>query len=163
MCDPLTASAVIAGVATVAETASTVVAETKAANAQAKAINNQLKVTTEESRKQATDEIFDQMRATRREQARTRAAAGEAGLSTDSANIEDLLMDSAMQGQMSGARSIANMESRNDNYQAEATSQMSKVQKPTALGAGIQIGAAAASAWNGIQSAKITAARAKKA
>jgi hypothetical protein len=154
MCEPITAS-IVAGALTVASTAANVFAQAKSAKEQAHAINNQLKVNTEESREQATDELFDQMRATRREQSRIRSAAGEAGLSTDSGNVEDMLMDSAVQGQLKNDRSIANLESREASLQANAESQMSKVQSPTVLGAGLQIASSAVSAWSGVRSAQL--------
>lgn len=154
MCDPVTA-AIAVGVTTVASTAANVVAQTKAANAQQKAINQQLAVTREETRQEATAQLFDQMRAARREQGRIRTAAGEAGLSLDSGSIEGLLLDSATQMELQGDRTLANMESRHNANVAEAESMMSHIQKPTALGAGLQIASAAASAWSGVQNAKI--------
>lgn len=154
MCDPVTA-AIAVGVTAVAGTAANVVAQTKAANAQQRAINEQLAVTREETRQEATAQLFDQMRAARREQGRIRTAAGEAGLSLDSGSIEGLLLDSATQMELQGDRTLANMESRHNANVAEASSMMSQIQKPTALGAGLQIASSAASAWSGVQSAKI--------
>lgn len=145
--------------ATVAQTTAGVVAQAKTAKAQAKAINNQLEVTAEENRKQASAELFDQMRASRREQARIRTGAGEAGLSLGSGSVENLLLDSAMQLEFKQDRTLANMESRHNANVAEAESMMSRIQKPTALGAGLQVGASAASAWSGVQNAKIPKAR----
>lgn len=156
MCDPVTA-AVVVGVTSVASTAAIVVAQTKAANAQAKAINDQLAVTREETRQEAMAQLFDQMRAARREQGRIRTTAGEAGLSLSGGSIEALLLDSAMQMELQGSRTIANMESRHNANVADANSMMSQIQKPTALGAGLQIASAAASAWSGIADAKIKA------
>lgn len=146
MCDPVTATLVAVAVV---GTGSQMIAQAKMAKAQNKAIKNQLAVNNEEARQEATGELFDQMRATRREQSRIRAAAGEAGLSTTSGNIEALLNDSAMQGGLQGARTLANQESRTRANVAEATSMYSQVEKPTALGAGLQIAAAGASAWAG--------------
>jgi hypothetical protein len=145
MCDPITASIAIAVVATTAG----VVAKNQAVKAQAKAINNQLSVVNEENRQKASGELFDAMRATRREQGRIRAAAGEAGLSTSSGNIEALLSDSQMQGGLSQQRLLANMESRQRANNAEAESSLSQLQKTTALGAGIQIASAAGNAYIG--------------
>lgn len=162
MCDPVSA-AVVAGVMTVASTAASVVAQSKAADAQAKAINSQLQATEDENRQAASAELFDQMRATRREQARIRAASGEAGLDIGSASIENLLADSAMQGSLQGSRTLANLESRDRAAEEEAKSQMSRVQKPTALGAGLQIGTAAANAWSGVEHAKLEVKREKAA
>jgi hypothetical protein len=155
MCDPVTA-AVVVGVTSVASAAANVVAQTKTAKAQTKAINDQRTVVREETREQASAELFDRMRAGRREQAKIRAASGEAGLSLSSGgSIENLLLDSAMQTEMATDRTIANMESRHRANEADADSMLSRIQKPTALGAGLQIASAATSSWSGIQSAKI--------
>lgn len=96
------------------------------------------------------------MRATRREQARIRTASGEAGLSLQSGTIEQLLLDSAMQGELQGSRTIANMESRNAASTAEAASALSQIQKPTALGAGLQIASSAAAGWSDLEKAKVS-------
>ena len=155
MCDPVTA-AIVVGVSSVASTAANVVAQTKTANAQTAAINAQRAVNREETRQQASAELFDRMRAGRREQASVRAAGGEAGLSLSSGgSIEALLLDSAMQTEMANDRTLANMESRHRANEADANSMLSRIQKPTALGAGLQIASAAAGAWSGVESAKI--------
>lgn len=154
MCEPVTAAIVTAAL-TVATTAGNVVSQIKSANARTKAINDQRAVAREETRQVASAELFDQSRAARREQGRIRAAAGEAGLSIASHSIEGLLFDTAMQAEMSGDRTIANMESRHRANESEANSMLSQIQKPTALGAGLQIASAAAQAWSGVQSAKI--------
>lgn len=155
MCEPITAAAIMSAVATVASTAASVSAQAKAAKAQTKAINEQVAVDREENRQQASAELFDEMRATRREQARIRAAAGEAGLSLGSGSVEALLMDSAQQGEFQTDRTLANMESRHQAELAQANSMMSKIQKPTALGAGIQIGSAIADGYSTVAKAKI--------
>lgn len=162
MCDPVTAAVALA-VTTVAGTAANVVAQTKNAKAQTKAIREQQGVVAEENRQAATGELFEQMRATRREQARIRTASGEAGLSLQSGSVEGLLMDSAMQGELQGSRTIANMESRHAANTAEAQSALSKIQKPTALGAGLQIGMAAAGGWTDVRNAKVKSGKIKKA
>lgn len=141
---------------TTATTAANVVAQSKTAKAQTKAINEQRTVVREETRQQASAELFDRMRAGRREQGKIRAAAGQAGLSLSSGgSIENLLLDSAMQVELAQERTMANMESRQRASEAEANSMLSRIQKPTALGAGLQIGAAAASGWSGVKGAKI--------
>lgn len=156
MCDPISASIAVA-VTAVASTTANVIAHSKAAKAQTRAINDQRSVVREETRQEATGELFDQMRAARREQASIRTAAGEAGLSLSSGgSIENLLLDSAMQSELKADRTIANMESRHRSGEAEANSMLSKIQKPTALGAGLQIASAAASGWSGISDAKIS-------
>lgn len=156
MCDPVTA-AIVVGVTAVASTTANVIAQSKAAKAQTKAINAQREVVREETRQKATGDLFDQMRASRREQAKIRVASGEAGLSLSSGSVEGLLLDSAMQSELASDRTIANMESRHRANEAEANSMLSRIQKPTALGAGLQIASSAASAWSGVQQAKIGA------
>lgn len=154
MCDPITA-AVVVGVTSVVGTTANVIAQTKAANRQADAINAQLEQVQQANREAASAEMFDRQRAARREQARIRVAAGEAGLGLNSGSIGQMLMDSAMQADLAHQRSIANRESRDLAAQSEAESMMSQVQKPTLLGAGLQIGSAAASAWQNISSARV--------
>lgn len=161
MCDPVTA-AIAVGVTTVASTAANVVATARSAKAQERAVREQLAVTREETRQEASAELFDQMRAARRERGRIRAAAGEAGLSLASGSIESLLMDSAMQAELARDRTLANMESRQRANLAEAQSMMSQIQKPTAFGAGLQLAAAGAQAWSGVQGAKIAKANASR-
>lgn len=154
MCDPVTA-AVVVGVTTVASTGAQLIAASKNAKAQERAIREQQAIEREETRQLATSQLFDDMRAARREQAKIRSAAGEAGLSLASGSIEGLLMDSAMQMELSRDRTIANMESRHRANTAAAESALSQVQKPTALGAGLSLASAAASGWSGVQQAKI--------
>lgn len=154
MCDPITAAIVI-GVTSVAGTTANVIAQTQNAKAQTKAINEQRAVVREEARQEATGQLFDQMRAARRERAQIRTAAGEAGLGLNSGSIEGLLNDSAMQQELQGSRTIANMESKHRANEADANSMLSRVQSPTLLGAGLQIGSSAMSAWSGVRSAKI--------
>jgi hypothetical protein len=155
VCEPV-AAAIAVAVTTVASTTANVIAQTKSAKAQTKAINEQRAVVREETRQEATGQLFDQRRATRREQASIRTAGGEAGLSLSSGgSIENLLLDSAMQMELANDRTIANMESRHRADEAQANSMLSRIQKPTALGAGLQIASAAASGWSGIENAKI--------
>jgi len=156
MCDPVTA-AIVVGVTAVAGTTANVIGQAQAAKAQTKAINEQRAVVREENRQQATGELFEQMRAARREQASIRTAAGEAGLGLNSGSVESLLDDSAMQMELQGSRTIANMESKHRANEAEANSMLSRISSPTLLGAGLQIASAGASAWSGISDAKIKA------
>lgn len=104
--------------------------------------------------------MFDQMRAARREQAQIRTAAGEAGLGLNGGSIESLLFDSAMQMELQGSRTLANLESRNAANDAEAESALSQIQRPTLLGAGLQVAGAAASGWAGVQNSKLAIKRA---
>lgn len=144
MCDPVTIGITALAVAT---STAEVVSQAKAAKAQTKAILNQREVMLEENRRAASAELFDRSREARREAARIRTAAGEAGLSLTSGSVEAMLMDSAMQQELAGDRTLANYESRNRATNAEAKSMLSHVQKPTALGAGLTIAGAAAGAY----------------
>jgi hypothetical protein len=157
MCDPVSISAAIA----VASAAAGSMAQIKSAKAQTAAINAQQKVVREENRQVASAELFDEMRATRREQAKIRTTAGEAGLSLTSGSVEGLLMDSAMQGEMSRDRVLANLESRNTAAYAETSSALSRIQKPTALGVGLNVANAAAQGWANIDAANIKKATPK--
>lgn len=154
MCDPVTA-AVVVGVTTLASTAAGIVQTNQMAKRTEKAIKAQAAVAREETRAEATAELFDQMRAARREAGRTKAAAGEAGVNLDSGSIEALLMDSAMQTELKNDRTLANMESRHNQNVAEANAALSRIEKVSPIQAGIQLAAAGASAWSGVQNAKI--------
>jgi hypothetical protein len=151
----MTAAAIVAGITTVANAGAQLIQASKHAKAQAEALNKQLGIARQETRREASSELFDSMREARREQAKVRAQAGEAGLSLTSGSIEDLLMDSAMQGEMRADRTLANMEARHRANVAEGESMASRIQKPTLLGAGLQLGAAGTSAWLGVENAKI--------
>lgn len=117
------------------------------ASARAKAVSAQQEVMAEENRQATSAEMFDRDRAARREQARIRTAAGEAGLDLGSGSVENLLLDSAMQDSLSNQRSLANMESRIAAGDAEANSMRSQIQSPTLLGAGLQIASSAANQY----------------
>ncbi|BBE35398.1 virion core protein, T7 gp14 family [Sphingosinicella microcystinivorans] len=151
MCDPVSIGVTALAVAT---STAQVVSQAKAAKAQTKAILNQREVMLEENRRAASAELFDRSREARREAARIRTAAGEAGLSLTSGSVEAMLMDSAMQQELAGDRTLANYESRNRATNAEAESMLSHVQKPTALGAGLTIAGSAAEAYIGSPSGK---------
>ena len=142
MCNPLALAAVA-----VVSTATSVISQVQTANAQAKAINNQLAVKSKEIDQSATAEINDRMREARREQGRIVVAAGESGLNLESGAIETLLRDSATQATLSNERSLANRESRRVATDAEA--QRAMPSKPTLLGAGLQIALAGANSYAG--------------
>lgn len=152
MCDPVTAAL---GVVSVASTIGGQIAASKSAKAQERAIRSQQKLVREETRRKATNELFDQMREMRRQQGKIRSAAGEAGLGLHSGAVEGLLFDTAMQKELQGDRTLANMESRHAANTADAASMLSQIQKPTLLGAGLQVGASALSAYSAASKAKI--------
>lgn len=143
----------------VAQTGVSIAQQAKTAKAQNRAISDQLDASQEEARQLATSEIFDDMRASRREQGAIRAAAGEAGLALNSGAVDGLLFDSAMQAELNMDRSLANQESRSNANVAEATSMYSQVDNVSPLGAGLQLAGAGLSAWSGVQGAKIQKAQ----
>lgn len=122
----------------------------QSAKSQMKAIATQQERMAEENRVATSTEMFDRDRQARREQARILTAAGEAGLSLNSGAVENMLLDSAMQQNLSNQRSLANMESRIAASDAEANSMRSKVASPTLLGAGLQIAGSVASNTKGL-------------
>ncbi len=152
MCEPLLITAALS----VASAAASGVAQIQTAKAQTKAIRAQQAAVREETRQVATAETFDSMRATRREQAKIRTAAGEAGLSLTSGSVEGLLLDSAMQGELNRDRILANLESRQASATAETSSALSRIQKPTALGVGLNLANAAAGGYADINAARIS-------
>lgn len=138
----------IAAMAVTAATAATsVVQQVQTAKSQAKAINA-ANVQRQHQIDDATSaQINDRLRESRRERGRIQVAAGEAGLSLDSGNVETMLMDSYQQAELADDRSLANREAQRDASQAEANSAMSNVASPTLLGAGLQIGLPTASTY----------------
>lgn len=136
-------------VVAVATTAIATVGQIQQANHQADAINHQNDVRQHEIDQASTAEINDRLRQARRDQGRIMVAAGESGLSLDSGGVENLLLDNAMQAELSNDRSLANRESRKLSTAADAQAAMPS--KPTLLGAGLQIGLAGAKAYMGAQ------------
>jgi hypothetical protein len=127
-----------------ATTAVSVVGQIQAANSANKAIKAQHAVQQKQIDQASADEISQRLRQMRREQGRIMVAAGESGLSTESGSVSALLADSAMQAGLSNQTSLANRESRKEAATADANTKF--VSKPTALGAGLQIGLATAQA-----------------
>lgn len=161
MCDPVSAAVATAVVST-ASAGAGLAMQAKAARQQQDAITAQTNVVNAENRNVASAELFDQMRASRREQAAIRTAAGEAGLSLSSGSIESLLNDSAMQLELASQRSLANLESRNAATAAENASMQSQIERPSLLTSGLQLASVAASGWSSVQGAKIQKAQASR-
>jgi hypothetical protein len=124
-----------------ASTAASVVSQVSAANAQNKAIEAQTQQSYEQIAKQQGAEETDRARAARKEQARIKVAAGESGLQLGG-SIEQLLMDSQMSTGLANERTSLNADNARASTGAEANRMFSQVQKPTLLGAGLQIGMA---------------------
>ena len=137
MCDPVSIG--LMALTAVTSTVS-VIAANQAADAQIEAIKNQQAQEAEQLREQASGDIFERDRAARREQARLRVAAGEAGLNLGGGSVEAMLMDSAMQATMARQRSVTNYENARAASEASANSSLSQIKRTSALGAGLQIG-----------------------
>lgn len=152
MCDPVSMT-----ILAVTTTAASIYSANKLADNQEAAIREQLESLEDESRKTESAETNDRLRAMRKEQARTKVAAGEAGLQLGG-SIEALLKDSLMQTSLAGERIGLNNERDRRAGRAEANSMLSNIQKDTALGAGLKLASAGSSAWNTGQSIKIARA-----
>lgn len=159
MCDPISMT-----IAAVATTAVSVVSEIQAAKAQNKAIAAQFEQQQKEIGQKQVAELNDRARQARKEQARIRVAAGEAGLQLGG-SIDGLLMDSLTQNSLANERINLNTETQRNASVAEANSMYSRVQQPTILGAGLRIATAGAqgyAAGKGMQAAKTTASKGPK-
>lgn len=151
-------------IAAVATTAVSVVSEIQAAKAQNKAIAAQFEQQQKEIGQKQVAELNDRARQARKEQARIRVAAGEAGLQLGG-SIDGLLMDSLTQNSLANERINLNTETQRNASVAEANSMYSRVQQPTILGAGLRIATAGAqgyAAGKGMQAAKTTASKGPK-
>lgn len=127
-------------------TAASIYSQNKAADAANAAIAQQLADTETEVKKAETAEINDRLRAQRKEQARIKVAAGEAGLQLGG-SIELLLKDSLMQSQLAQERTRMNAQSQREAARNEANSMYSRNPKTTALGAGLQLASAGINGW----------------
>jgi hypothetical protein len=145
-----------AGMATIgaATAAAGVYTANVSARAQESAIREQLEALEAESVKTESAETNDRLRAMRKEAARTKVAAGEAGLQLGG-SVEMLLKDGLMQASLSGERTHLNAERERKSGRSEANSMLSRVERDTALGAGLKIGSAAMGGWNTGKSIKI--------
>ncbi len=97
------------------------IGQMQSAKAQQKAIDAQLATTQQEIRVAQTAELNERQRVARKEQARIKVAAGEAGLNIGG-SVEALLKDSLMQNQLSAERTNLNAESQQRAAAAEANS-----------------------------------------
>lgn len=156
MCEPVTIMTTLA----IATTAASIVSEVQSAKAQEKAIRAQLEQTNTEINQKASAEVNDRQRAARREQARIKVAAGEAGLQLGG-SIDQLLSDSLMQAGLSHERTSQNRENELLSANAEANSMLSRVERPTILGAGLRLASAGAQGYAQGTSMKINRASAK--
>lgn len=139
MCEPVTAAIVVGSLA-VATSAASVVGQMQSASAQQRLIAQQDELAAEQIKDQATADINERSRAARRERARIRVAAGEAGLNLQSGSIEGLLMDSLFQQNFDNTGTIKNAENAQKSRQLRTQSQLiDRASRPTFLAAGLQV------------------------
>lgn len=138
----------------IATTAAGIVSQVQSAKRQEAAIRDQLAVTENEINDKASGEVNDRLREARREQARIKVAAGEAGLKLGG-SIDLLLQDSMMQAGLANERTLGNRERETAAARAEANSMLSRVERPTLLGAGLQLATAGMNGYAAGTSMKI--------
>ena len=143
MCDPISIAISIA----VATTATSVIGQIQSANNEAARIQAQHDARQKEIDQKTSAAINERLRQARREQGRIMVAAGESGLNTASPVVQGLLTDASMQATLANQQSLANRASRKAATTAEANALMPN--KPTLLGAGLQIALAGANAAQG--------------
>lgn len=153
MCEPVS---IMTGLA-VASAAASVVTQVRAAKKQEAAIRDQLAQSEREINNKATAEINERQRAARREQARIKVAAGQAGLQLGG-SIDLLLKDSLMQAGLAEERIEENRTTELRGVRSEANSMLSRVESPTLLGAGLQLAQAGVSGYSAGKSLQIARA-----
>lgn len=156
MCDPVTASLVIAGVSA----ALTVNGQMQAAEQQKDAIENSARLQNEtlakqyeQMQKQGTDEVSQAARAAMIEQARMRVSAGESG-------VAGLTVDSIFgSSEFNAAEAIAGIQRNTYNAKDQSAlegrgmysknkSMANSIKQPDWLGAGLQVAGAGAANWD---------------
>lgn len=153
MCEPVTIMTSLA----VASTAASIVSQVRGAKAQEAAIRDQLQAAEQETNSKAVAEINERQRAARREQARIKVAAGQAGLQLGG-SIDTLLQDSLMQAGLAEERITDNRDTELRNTRREANSMLSRVESPTLLGAGLQLASSAVSGYSAGKSLQLARA-----
>lgn len=133
----------------------------QSAKAQQKTIDSQLATQQQEIRVAEVSELNERQRVARKEQARIKVAAGEAGLNIGG-SVEALLKDSLFQNQLANERTRLNAESQQRSAAAEANSMSSRIQSPTILGAGLRIATAGAQGYYGGKSIQLQQANVAK-
>ncbi|HEX3888495.1 MAG TPA: hypothetical protein VHW05_13440 [Phenylobacterium sp.] len=135
MCDPVTALAVVS----VVSTAASVATEIQGAQAQNKAIGQQLQQQNQQANVQEVSSLNDRARQARVEQGRMAVAAGEAGLQLDSGSVEQMLLNSAMQQKQANEAIETNRDNQVAANTSEANRYYSSVQEPSVIGAGLRL------------------------
>jgi hypothetical protein len=123
----------------VASTAASIFTEVQTANAQNKAISNELQQQNQQVQTQQVAAINDRAMQARKEQGRIEVAAGESGLQLSSGSVENQLMDSAMQQKLANEAIGVNADNQRAANTAEANRYYSDVQKPSIIGAGLRL------------------------
>jgi len=124
------------------------ISQIQSAKAQTKAIDTQLAQQQQQIETQRVGELNERQRTARKEQARIKVAAGQAGLNIGG-SVESLLNDSLMQNMLATERTNLNADNAQEASAAEANSMYSRIQEPTILGAGLRIATAGAQAYYG--------------
>ena len=155
MCNPV----IILTTLALASTASSLVTEHRAAKNQNQAIAEAFASQQKEITQTQTAEINERQRQARKEQARIRVAAGQAGLQLGG-SVQALLADSAMQSSLFQERVSLNADTRRDASAREANSMYSRVQAPSVLGAGLRLASAGAGGYFNGQGLQIQRANA---
>lgn len=144
MCDPLTLG--IAAVMAVGSIATNVAAN-KAASAQAKAINEQGAIRSEEIADAAGADLDERARAARRERAAARVAASESGISLGSNSFLAMLQASEIDQSIDSGLILKNQRNQQRANTAEVKSSLAGVQRKTGLGMALDAGIAGISGY----------------
>lgn len=112
----------------VVSTATQVIGEIQAAKTQTRSIDQQLAQQQQQIATQQVAELNDRQRQARREQARIKVAAGQAGLNI-SGSVTDLLNDSVMQNALAAERTNLNADNQQKAAAAEANSMYSRISR----------------------------------
>lgn len=147
MCDPITLG--IAAVMAVGSIANNI-AGNKAADAQAKAINAQGEIRSEEIADAAGADLDERARAARRERAAARVAASESGISLGSNSFLAMLQASEIDQSIDSGLMLKNQRNQQRANTAEVKSSLAGIQKKTGLGIALDAGIAGV---NGYQAA----------
>jgi hypothetical protein len=126
-------------VVAVVSTAASIATEVQAAQAQNKAIGQELRQGQQQVDEQHVSDLNNRARQARVEQGRMAVAAGEAGLQLSSGSVENMLLDSAMQQKQANEATDLNAQNQQQNLLSEANRMYSQVQQPTVVGAGLRL------------------------
>lgn len=138
------ASNLLAGLS-IASTVASLGAQTIAANAQEDAITAQRRAQAEELQSRAETNLGERVKQARKERARLRVAAGEAGVG--GASFEAAMRDSFAQQNQDAALIQKNLAFADRASASRARSAMASINKPNALTAGLQIAGAGYSGY----------------